>query len=70
MRYRDSTAVETAWTDSLDAWNDAGSVIFTYDYAGTTTDTILKAGKTTWTAETGNERLEMFDVFDVSRKIT
>jgi len=31
--------IEDAWTDSLDIWNNAGAVIFSYEYGGTTTQT-------------------------------
>ncbi len=34
-----TTEIETAWTDALDAWSDAGSVIFSYAYGGTTSQT-------------------------------
>ncbi len=38
------TDLEDAWLDSLDAWNDASSVWFTYDHAGRTTATVNLAG--------------------------
>ncbi len=31
--------IEDAWTDSLDIWNNAGAVIFSYEYGGTSTQT-------------------------------